>query len=211
MVGTSCRARAANRYAAMGGARDIDSKRLFRRSGTRAFCTVPLQCHPKQCADKHLRPSTARGDTVAFILPSKPAANPLSYWPSPIIRCAIQIHSAARRHTKSSTLAEILQFGRRANCSPTRQSTAVELLRACCKQCARPAMLTTIRPHCWRGQPHRLVVSECWLQFRISLNGGNITDVTPLRICAKALNRCRDSRCAGVPVGGVGSELRARL
>src|SRR3977135_2817359 len=40
------------------------------------------------------------------------------------------------------------QFGPRANCSPTRQSTAVELLRACCKQCARPAMLTTIRPHC---------------------------------------------------------------
>jgi DNA-binding NarL/FixJ family response regulator len=27
----------------------------------------------------------------------------------------------------------------------------------------------------------------------------------------RALNRCRDSRCAGVPVGGVGSELRARL
>jgi hypothetical protein len=27
----------------------------------------------------------------------------------------------------------------------------------------------------------------------------------------KALNRCRDSRCAGLPVGGVGSELRARL
>jgi hypothetical protein len=26
-----------------------------------------------------------------------------------------------------------------------------------------------------------------------------------------ALNRCRDRRCAGVPVGGVGSELRARL
>lgn len=30
-------------------------------------------------------------------------------------------------------------------------------------------------------------------------------------LSAMALNRCRDSRCAGVPVGGVGSELRARL
>jgi hypothetical protein len=29
----------------MGGARDIDSKRLLRRSGIGAFCTVPLQCH----------------------------------------------------------------------------------------------------------------------------------------------------------------------
>ena len=35
---------------------------------------MPLQCHPKQCADKHLRPSTARSDTVAFILPSRSAA-----------------------------------------------------------------------------------------------------------------------------------------
>ena len=32
-----------------------------------------------------------------------------------------------------------------------------------------------------------------------------------LPVIFKALNRCRDSRCAGVPVGGVGSELRARL
>ena len=39
-------------------------------SRSEAFCTVPLQCHPKQCADKHLRPPTARNDTVAFILPS---------------------------------------------------------------------------------------------------------------------------------------------
>ena len=31
------------------------------------------------------------------------------------------------------------------------------------------------------------------------------------RLRGSALNRCRDSRCAGVPVGGVGSELRARL
>ena len=66
----SSRARAANRYAAMRGARHIDSKCLFHSRGTEALCTVPLQCHSKQCANKHLRPPTARSDTVAFILPS---------------------------------------------------------------------------------------------------------------------------------------------
>jgi hypothetical protein len=51
----SCRARAANRYATMGGDGDIDSDHLFLSLKRHwAFCTVPLQCHPKQCADKHL-------------------------------------------------------------------------------------------------------------------------------------------------------------
>jgi hypothetical protein len=39
---TSSLGRAANRYAALDGARDIDSKRLFRERGTAPFCTVPL-------------------------------------------------------------------------------------------------------------------------------------------------------------------------
>jgi hypothetical protein len=41
-------------------------------SGTRPLHTVPLQCHPRQRADKRLRPPTARSDIVAFILPSIP-------------------------------------------------------------------------------------------------------------------------------------------
>jgi hypothetical protein len=67
---TSCRARATRRYAANDGARNVDFECFLGSSGIRPLHTVPLQCHPKQCADRHLRPPTARSDIVAFILPS---------------------------------------------------------------------------------------------------------------------------------------------
>jgi len=63
---------ATRRNAANDGARNVDFECFLGSSGTRPLHTVPLQCHPKPCADKHLRPSTARSDTVAFILPSIP-------------------------------------------------------------------------------------------------------------------------------------------
>ena len=67
---TSCRARATRRYAANDGARKVDFECFLGSSGTRPLHTVPLQCHSKQCVNRHLRPPTARSDTVAFILPS---------------------------------------------------------------------------------------------------------------------------------------------
>jgi len=54
--GASCRARATRRYAANDGARNIDFECFLGSSGTRPLHTVPLQCHPNQCAGKHLRP-----------------------------------------------------------------------------------------------------------------------------------------------------------
>src|SRR5258708_34875721 len=71
MAAHPCRARATRRYAASDGARNVDFECFLGSSGTRPLHTVPLQCHPKQCADKHLPTPTARSDTVAFILPSK--------------------------------------------------------------------------------------------------------------------------------------------
>lgn len=58
---TSCRrARATRRYTANDGARNVDFEQFFGLSGTRSLHAVPLQCHPKQCADKHLQPPAAR-------------------------------------------------------------------------------------------------------------------------------------------------------
>src|SRR3981081_4607029 len=53
---TSCRARATRRYVANDGARNVDFECFLGSSGTRPLHTVPLQRHPKQCADKNLRP-----------------------------------------------------------------------------------------------------------------------------------------------------------
>jgi hypothetical protein len=53
---TSCRARATRRYAANDGARNVDFECFLGSNGTRPLHKVPLQCHPKQCADRHLRP-----------------------------------------------------------------------------------------------------------------------------------------------------------
>src|SRR5438105_11711298 len=53
---------------------------LSRSSGTRRLLMVPLQRHPNQCPDKHLRPPTARSDIVAFILPS-PSISPIARGP----------------------------------------------------------------------------------------------------------------------------------
>ena len=65
---------ATRRNAANDGARNVDFECFLGSSGTKLLHTVPLQCHPKQCADKHLRPPTARSDTVAFILPPIPGS-----------------------------------------------------------------------------------------------------------------------------------------
>ena len=67
---TSRRARATRRHAANDGARNVDFECFLGSSGTRPLHAVPLQCHPNQCADKHLPPPTAPSDIVAFILPS---------------------------------------------------------------------------------------------------------------------------------------------
>jgi hypothetical protein len=53
---TSCRARATRRYAANDGARDVDFECFLGSSGTSRLRKVPPQCHPKQRANKHLRP-----------------------------------------------------------------------------------------------------------------------------------------------------------
>jgi hypothetical protein len=74
------RTRASRRYAANDGARNVDLECFLGSSGTMPVHTVPLQCHPKQCADKHLRPPTARSDTVAFILPSSLSAMNVIRW-----------------------------------------------------------------------------------------------------------------------------------
>ena len=62
-----CQTCATRRYAASDGARNVDFECFLGSNGTRPPNTVPLQCHPKQCAAKHLRPLTVRSDTVAFI------------------------------------------------------------------------------------------------------------------------------------------------
>jgi hypothetical protein len=67
---TSHRARATKRHATNDGARNADFECFLSSSGTRPLHAVPLQCYPKQCAGKGLRPPTARSDIVAFILPS---------------------------------------------------------------------------------------------------------------------------------------------
>lgn len=64
---TSCQARATGRYAANDGAWNVDFECFLGSSGTKPLHRVPLQCHPKQCADKHLRPPTARSDIVAYL------------------------------------------------------------------------------------------------------------------------------------------------
>jgi hypothetical protein len=64
----SCRARVTRRYAANDGARNVDFECFLGSSGTRLLHAVPLQCHPKQRADKHLRPPPARRDIVALYL-----------------------------------------------------------------------------------------------------------------------------------------------
>src|SRR5882762_200439 len=79
---TSCRARATRRYAG-----NVDFECFLGSSGTRPLHAVPLQCHPKQCADKHLRPPTAQSDTVAFILPSIPDLGRRSHSCRGNVRC----------------------------------------------------------------------------------------------------------------------------
>jgi len=63
-----CEARATRRYAANDGAWNVDFECSLGSSGTKPLHRLPLQCHPKQCADKHLRPPAARSDIVAFFL-----------------------------------------------------------------------------------------------------------------------------------------------
>jgi hypothetical protein len=73
-------------------------------------------------------------------------------------------------------------------------------MKAACPISARPraaARAETVRP--------QEAMSDCDL-----LSAGKVRSHSGSK-SANALNRCRDSRCAGVPVGGVGSELRARL
>jgi hypothetical protein len=65
------------------------------------------------------------------------------YSPPPMFRCAIQIHSAVHCNAKFST-GRSPAIRHRSDHSPARRSTTVKLLRAYCKQCARPAMLMTI-------------------------------------------------------------------
>jgi hypothetical protein len=60
-----------------------------------------------------------------------------------MVRCVTQIHSAVHCNTKFNTGRDPT-IPVRANCSPNRWSVAVELLRAYCKQRARPAVPTTV-------------------------------------------------------------------
>jgi hypothetical protein len=119
----SCRARATRRYAANDGPRNVDFECFLGSSGTRPLHTVPLQCHPKQCADKHLRLSTARSDTVAFILPSLGRG----------IFAGSAIFSLLRNHASRVRGCAIRPRAARAS---KRRSTAIELFCALRKQCA---------------------------------------------------------------------------
>jgi hypothetical protein len=49
---------------------------------------------------------------------------------------------------------------------------------------------------------HSLVRLSSWF-VRLCVKSGHF--VTSGHVWRRALNRCRDSRCAGVPVGGVGA------
>jgi hypothetical protein len=151
---TSCRARATRRYAANDGPRNVDFECFLGSSGTRPLHTVPLQCHPKQCADKHLRLSTARSDTVAFILPSFGRG----------IFAGSAIFSLLRNHASRVRGCAIRPRAARAS---KRRSTAIELFCALRKQCARPAMRMTIG--CTGDAVHRIVLRFLGMPDRLLL------------------------------------------
>jgi hypothetical protein len=79
----------------------------------------------------------------AFLLPSKPAANPLSHSSPPMFRSATRMHPVVHFNAKFSPgrYSAIYLFADR---SLMHRSTTVELLRAGCQWCARPAMRMTI-------------------------------------------------------------------
>jgi hypothetical protein len=69
---TSRRARATRRYAANDGARNVDFECFLGSSGTRPLHAVPLQCHPNQCADKHLPPRRPKRHRRYYLAVSPP-------------------------------------------------------------------------------------------------------------------------------------------
>ncbi len=153
--GASCRARATRRYAANDGARNIDFECFLGSSGTRPLHTVPLQCHPNQCAGKHLRPRRP-GATSSLLscCPNRPIGRAL------FVVFVTQLHQlgsrigSARAASPSSTALSLSQ-NRASRVSratilshagrlPMHRSTAIALSGTGCKQCDRPAARITI-------------------------------------------------------------------
>ena len=148
----------------------VENKRESERSGTPSPCRVPLHVAKNNVQTTSCERREPRTE-VRFILPSSNRgnfANPTAFW----LRSKTALRPSAERAIPPCT-----------DRLPMHRWSALTLLGARCKQCARPAMRMTIGRHYVRRFTASLTGLMMPVHFRFSPNNVTMMDISALRIC----------------------------